>query len=561
MNNFKYENQGCNTYLCYSLGLNDVVDTMTLGMITNNRIPGFAQALYTQIDNVKYIKFNISAKITVKDFFTGSINRRRLLGVFEGVVDAFISAEEYMVDPNTIVMDTNYIYTDVSTCETTLVCLPLLETAQTPVDMLGFFRNIMFSHQFDQTENCDYIARIINYLNSTPVFSLYDFKKLLDGLKTEAPQSAYGQRRVEQPAVPKQKPQHVVQTPAQPAVVAQQPAVQQPVAQAQINQAAFTPPEKAQAFQEVFGNNAGNTRPPVAQAKVQAPPAAQPPVDTGEKISLFQLLSHYNKENAALYKAQKAAKKAAQQGAKSQPAKPSAPPKQPAAPGVTPPKAKPSFAIPGQPTPPPAANRGFAVPGQPTPPPTGNRGFAVPGQSASNVQPAPATSANHAPDGGFRLPAQPAMGGQVEAPVIPAIPVQAPAAKASAIQMPDNFGETTVLGGSFDDETTVLNAEVQNSINPHLIRIKNDERIPLNKPLFRLGKERSFVDYFIGNNPAVSRSHANIVRQGDSFGIVDANSTNHTYVNNVMIPSGTEHPLKHGDKIRLANEEFLFQLY
>ena len=126
-----------------------------------------------------------------------------------------------------------------------------------------------------------------------------------------------------------------------------------------------------------------------------------------------------------------------------------------------------------------------------------------------------------------------------------------------------NFGETTVLGGGSNiGETTVLGASTATvQENPHLIRTKNNEKINLNKPVFRIGKEKSYVDYFIGDNTAISRSHANfITREGEYF-VTDTNSTNHTYVNGVMIQSNVETKLNHGDKVRLANEDFEFKLY
>ena len=83
----------------------------------------------------------------------------------------------------------------------------------------------------------------------------------------------------------------------------------------------------------------------------------------------------------------------------------------------------------------------------------------------------------------------------------------------------------------------------------------------MNKPIFRIGKEKSYVDYFVGDNTAVSRSHANIITREGKYYIVDTNSTNHTYVNGEMIQSNVETPLTHGTKIRLANEEFEFKMY
>ena len=90
--------------------------------------------------------------------------------------------------------------------------------------------------------------------------------------------------------------------------------------------------------------------------------------------------------------------------------------------------------------------------------------------------------------------------------------------------------------------------------------MKNNEKIRLNKPVFRIGKEKSYVDYFIGDNSAISRSHADIVTRDGQYYVVDINSTNHTYVNGGMIQSNVEVRIDHGTKLRFANEEFEFKL-
>lgn len=180
--NFSFNNQGTHTYLVYSVQPEDVIDTMCLGMITNNKISGLAHTLYTQVDSNIFIKYDVSAKITAKQFFCGPVNRKRLVGVFQGIVKALQSAEEYMIDSNAVLLDLDYIFADVTTCETVLICLPLVSDDLSSRDLGSFFRNIMMSTQFDQTENCDYLAKIINYLNSTPLFSLDDFSHVLDSI-------------------------------------------------------------------------------------------------------------------------------------------------------------------------------------------------------------------------------------------------------------------------------------------------------------------------------------------------------------------------------------------
>ena len=297
----EFENQGTNTYLVYKISADDNLDTMSLGMLTNNKIPGLASTLFTQMDANKYIKYNVSGKISVSQFFSGPVNKKRLVGVFSGIVDAMLSAEDYMIDTNSIILDLDYIFADVSSCESILICLPVL-TEKEPVDIGRFFKNIMFSTQFDQTENCDYIAKIINYLNSTPVFSLTDFKTLLDSIKSNT--SSNTAKNIS----PSQQTQPYTH-PTQPSAVKVQQKVQNA---AQTNPKTVSEPIKAKATpvaQEipVVQKPVNKT---AQQYNVSAQSKQEVQVNDEKKISMFGLLMHYSKENAELYKAQKAAKKA-----------------------------------------------------------------------------------------------------------------------------------------------------------------------------------------------------------------------------------------------------------
>ena len=93
---------------------------------------------------------------------------------------------------------------------------------------------------------------------------------------------------------------------------------------------------------------------------------------------------------------------------------------------------------------------------------------------------------------------------------------------------------------------------------PTLLRVLTNETIQINKPVFRIGKEKSFVDYFVANNNAVSRSHADIVTRGQRYFVVDLNSKNRTYINGQPLPIQQECEIFNGNQLRLANEEFIF---
>lgn len=520
MSDFTYENQGTNTYLVYPVKEDESIDSMCLGMLTNNKIPGIAATVFMQADNQKYIKYNVSAKISVKQFFAGAVNKKRLLGVFRGVVDAMLESEEYMIDSNMILLDLDYIYADVSTCETALICVPVIRAESKPMDLGVFFKNIMFSTQFDQTENCDHVAKIINYLNSSPLFSLLEFKKLLDNMEESA---EVAEAKVQKTIVIEKQPK-------------EQPAVN---AHGQVDEQTTARPnaiEQDPPVSPAFPENKILKMPPNAQTELEQENArAQKP------ISMFYLLQHYNKENAAAYKAQKEERKRAAANAKSEKAAKKKTNKKKEAPNT-----EFGFAVPGQQSiQPQAINASAPVTNRksmPAPPPMVRNGETVtpPGSEIQQME---------------VLNTKPPR-------IMPAETVQQPAYTATEPQgQKMNFGETTVLNAGMTGETTVLNnSELSKKVTAYLVRAKNNEKIMLSKPQFRVGKEKSYVDYFIGDNTAISRSHAVFIIREGSYYVMDTNSTNHTFVNGKMLQSNVETKIEPGDKIRLANEDFELKL-
>ena len=542
---FYFENQGTNTYLVYKIQPNDNLDTMSLGMITNNSIKGLAPTLFTQMNATQYIKYDVSAKLAVSQMFMGAVNKKRLVGVFSGIVNALMSAEDYMIDANSVILHLDYIFADVSTCETILICLPIYNQLHNNVDLRAFFKNLLFNIQSDQTENCDYVAKIINYLNGTPQFSLTDFKKVLDDIsRTDGSSSVGGYQTCDaRPAKTTQSnigdfsnqtqtvnvqpsANHISQQQVVPNQVSQQQVVQQQVIpQSTVQQQIPQQPVKQQFIQPQKKEKKKKN-----QSTIQA---EQPVLAPGEKpISMFGLLMHYNKENAAKYKAQKAAKKA-QTNSNTQTAQQQTQARTQAQ----------------------AQNNGFAIPGQQ------NQSFAIPGQE--NTPSRVVTPPQNQSTVNNYVSQQP-IGQQ---PVVQqAQPVsQGYNPNTSYTENPTDFGPTTVLGGTEDGKTAVLSdipAYGAESVKkPVLIRVRNNERIPIDKPYFRIGKEKSYVDYFIGDNSYISRGHASIITKDGHYYIVDNNSRNHTYVNGNPITSSTEVEIRNGDTIKLANEEFEFKLF
>ena len=541
---FTFENKGTSSYLVYEIQPSDELDTMSVGMLTNNRIDGLAPVSFTQMDSIRKIHYNVTSKISVHQVFEVPVTRQRLLSIFSNIVSAFLSVEDYMIDLNSIVVDPNYIFVDVTTNEVMLICVPVISLTSREVDLQSFFKNLFFSVQYDSRENCAYIAQIINYLNSSMTFSLEEFKNILDTL-------LYGSGVV----VPEEE--------------------KKPWDPSKMGTVDLEEYRKIigggsnGGFSGQGGSNSGFSG--------QGSHRGEKVVSTQKRMSFFHLMMHYSKENAAIYKAQKAQAKQAkyqqyshvngQQGINGQ-----------------------RMNIPGQ-------NPQIPRNGGMYPPPPGGKkqpkgmpGMNIPGQNVQNPQYPPQASPAKGKTKGkkppMNIPGQTPPGGSLNGqfpqqpgrqefiphgPGTPAVPgdkpwqeeyypqAQVQGMNPNASGNKPDFGQTVILNPKAG-QTVVLNAAVAPS-QPYLLRCKTGEKIPLNKPVFRIGKEKSYVDYCIADNKAISRSHANVIFKNGKYYVVDTNSTNHTYVNGKILPSNMEMEIAHGMKIRLADEEFEFHLY
>jgi hypothetical protein len=525
MEGFTYENQGTNTLLVYEIQKDDVIDSMSLGMITNNKISGIAPCVYTQIDEKRFLKYNVSAKITVRQFFAGQVNRKRLLGVFSGIVNALLLADDYMIDANTLLLNVDYIFVNVSTCETTLICLPVENMVNESGRMVDFFKTIMFSTQFDQSENCVHVAKIINFLNSAAAFSLEEFKRILDDLDSE--KQSRDMPSMFDATTPIGNLDYFVKQPTEQKTVSKTEKKKEEKVSVSgivsgiggsgvatgsgegkapketIRKQMTAPSAKSESTKSEPVTMEGMAIPGGAvvmsgTSKKDARQAGQP--EEKKDISLFYLLQHYNKENAAAYKAQKEMKKQqspAKQEKKQEKKQPRKMQKQA--------EYEMSMQVPGRAE----ETRSLDI-------------NEIAGKVASD-------------------------------PMV------------TSMEMPyvqQDFGDTVVLDGGMDGGTTVLSPSPQaNHVAiANLQRVRTGEKVCINKSIFRIGRERSFVDLYIGDNTAVGRSHASILEKNGEYFIVDMNSTNHTFVNDRMIQSNIETKLQSGDRVVLANEAFVFSI-
>lgn len=537
---FSYENQNSSSFLVCELAENEELDTLGMGMLTNNQIPGILPVTFVQMDDKRFLRFNISSKITLSDLFSGSVNRTRLLNVFSSLCEAFSNTGDYLLDNGMFLLDAEHMYADVTTGKTRLVYLPIEREIDEP-DITALIKEMMLSVSYDETENTGYIARLMNYLNSVGKVDLKKLAEILQELKVDAfMEGADGvtreaQQSYQQAAQPVQQP--VYRQPQQQKAYQQQSMYQQPVQEPSYQQPMPTvhqPSYQQSVQQPIYQDPIQTVQNPIYQGEANQPQLQnRPSFSSGTTVlgkgAFNSLTSEQNSKNV----------EAKQDAAQEQAAQPE-----------------------------PAAKRrglfGFARRSD-------NRAKEA---AAVQERQKPAQSSERAGNYGSNLEPRQYVRRQE---FNPESNQQPRSVNFNAERM--NQGQQMQLRERNDtvalkqvnrqgSGTTILNggaggfAGSSGQYVPSLIlrRERTGQEMRISKSIFHIGAEQSYADFYIPDNDAISRSHADIIVRGNKYYIKDTNSLNHTYLNGELLTSNMEYPLRSGDTIVLANEPFEFRV-
>ena len=177
---FSYENKGAYSFLTYEFDPDDVIDRFGLGMLTNNKISGLAEAYDTNVDNHEQLKYNISSRINARNYLSGPVTRKQLLNFLSGIINAASALDDYLLDIRMLYLNLDYIFVDVKNSELNLILLPVSNT-KSP-ELIDFIRSVIFSLYYSQEENSSYVTALMNFINRREKLDLTEFQDMLSHL-------------------------------------------------------------------------------------------------------------------------------------------------------------------------------------------------------------------------------------------------------------------------------------------------------------------------------------------------------------------------------------------
>ncbi len=242
----------------------------------------------------------------------------------------------------------------------------------------------------------------------------------------------------------------------------------------------------------------------------------------GDKpITLLWLLQHYSSENAAAYKAQKAARKQ------------SVPPARPMPPAA-------NSTPPPQPYQAPKVNAA-------TPAVSASRGYSSAQRSANGSIANNNIYSGGSANGYGGVSANSNAGGQNS--------FYGGSAQA------DNYGGTMFVAPNAEPMKSGVSNDFINMPKAAIVFVSYNRRIEITKPVVLLGRDSTKADIRMLDAPTVSSLHAKITCENGSFFITDLNSLNGTAIDGRRISSNTPVAIKDNCSIKLGEEKLLFREY
>lgn len=522
---FSFESQGAARFLTYRLEANEVLDQDAYGMLKNNTVPYVLSPTYSQFDDARVLRYDVSGLRAARNCFAQRVfTRQQVIAILLGVTDGFAALGEYMLEERMMACSLDCLYID-DRLGVSMVCVPVAGFAG-GAGAGAFLGEVFASLRHDGTGDTGFVAQIRTALADTSRFSVGAFQKLLGSL-TLKPSSAN--------AIVGSSLSGSASLGSGRLGTGASGGLSSPSAPPSLSPSSGSASSPSSGPSGASGSSwsgsssfSGGSAPATYGGIAIPPPAVHDGSDgTGDPGRLWPSVTGSLKDEKKPKKEKKG--------------------------GLFRHKGK---------------GKTEEEPGKQKEQKHGKLKFKFKkGRAAGENLPyafsehgAPANGMPYAVPDGFPAAIEPT----VSAPPLASVqePVyQQQASVAPAFGGRGDYGITEVYGmPSVERHAEVEGKRSSVPVPAHLKRMATGEVKSIHVTPFRVGRRRSEVDFHIADKLRVSRVHAIISYEDGGFVISDNASVNHTAVNGVQVRPFEKTALVHGDRISLGDEELLFLL-
>ena len=182
---FKVRNIGSEKYLSYILDDDCEFDEELLDYLEENNIPELIDIIYEEDDENDYLTYNVTGRTTVDALLSNTVNAEKILGIIRGIASGIVNLRDLGIPASYVILHRNFTYVNPVTYDIGMLCVPVESEANINAEFRMFVKDILTSVTYDDSEDCNYVAKLLNLLNAVK-FTVRNFFAQL----TELMQSA-----------------------------------------------------------------------------------------------------------------------------------------------------------------------------------------------------------------------------------------------------------------------------------------------------------------------------------------------------------------------------------
>lgn len=176
--NLKQQNVGKTTYLVWNIGDENLkIDTFAMNMMSYNHMIHLIPTQIVKNDDRRQVQFDITGLTRMSSVMAEVKPKQEVLLLFNSILNAYEEAEDYMLDPDHLLLDWEYVYLDVQrNCK--LLYLPFVKVAGIG-DRIDFLREAVSRIKPDYQDGDTYLYDLLNAFSRGAVHTNSDFRELI----------------------------------------------------------------------------------------------------------------------------------------------------------------------------------------------------------------------------------------------------------------------------------------------------------------------------------------------------------------------------------------------
>lgn len=163
--NFKVRNIGSEKYLSYVLDDDCDFDEELLDYLEDNNIVELIDIIYEEDDENDYLTYNVTDRTTAESLLSNTVNAEMMLGVIRGVASAIVNMRDLGIPVSYVVLHRAFTYVNPVTYDVKMICVPVETDTNINAEFKFFVKQLITDATYSDSEDCNYVARIINMLN------------------------------------------------------------------------------------------------------------------------------------------------------------------------------------------------------------------------------------------------------------------------------------------------------------------------------------------------------------------------------------------------------------